>query len=31
VTSFFVSRTCRKLAFVNGREAKKPTKREAIR
>jgi len=31
VTGFFVSRTCRMLAFENGREAKKPTKREAVR
>jgi hypothetical protein len=28
---FFVSRTCRKFAFVNGREAKKATKRKAVR
>jgi hypothetical protein len=31
VTGFFALRTCRKLAFVNGREAKKATKREAVR
>jgi hypothetical protein len=31
VTGFFVLRTCRMLAFVNGREAKKETKREAVR
>jgi hypothetical protein len=31
VTGFFAFRTCRKLAFVNGREAKKATKREAVR
>jgi len=29
--SIFVLRTCQKLAFVNGREAKKATKREALR